>query len=127
MSEPKYLGRPVNHPVQAVDLIDWSGGPIEVRLDCTEFTAICPVTRQPDFGRLVIAYVPDRHLVETKSLKLYLWKYRDEPTFNETVVDRIAGELFEQIRPRWLRVEGVFQPRGGIHVTAVAERGTRPT
>jgi 7-cyano-7-deazaguanine reductase len=123
MDELHHLGKPSNQPTDKVDLIEWSGQPITVRLDCSEFTSICPVTGQPDFAQLLIEYVPERFLVETKSLKLYLWKYRNEPGFNETLVDRIASDLHAQIQPRWLRVQGRFNPRGGISVTATAERG----
>ncbi|HPD32051.1 MAG TPA: preQ(1) synthase [Phycisphaerae bacterium] len=118
-----HLGKPSNQPTEKVDLIEWSGQPMTVRLECSEFTSLCPVTGQPDFGQIIIEYVPGRFLVETKSLKLYLWKYRSEPGFNESLVDRIASDLFEQIRPLWLRVRGQFNPRGGIRVTATAERG----
>jgi 7-cyano-7-deazaguanine reductase len=123
MGELHHLGKPSNQPTDKVDLIEWSGRPATVRLECSEFTSLCPVTGQPDFGQMVIEYVPERFLVETKSLKLYLWKYRNEPGFNESLVDRIASDLFEQIRPLWLRVTGQFNPRGGIRVTATAERG----
>ena len=125
MDDLKHLGKPSNRPIDTVDLIPWQGETIMVRLDCAEFTSICPVTGQPDFGALVIEYVPDRHLVETKSLKLYLWKYRTEAGFNEALVDRMAGDLYQQLRPRWLRMVGTFHPRGGIGVTATAERGNR--
>ena len=84
---------------------------------------MCPVTAQPDYAQLMIEYVPDKHLAETKSVKLYLWKFRDEGAFNEAIIDRIASELFDQIKPLWLRVIGEFNPRGGICVTATAERG----
>jgi 7-cyano-7-deazaguanine reductase len=123
MSEFKHLGQPSNQPIDRLDLIDWTGEPIHVRLDCSEFTSLCPVTGQPDFGELMIEYVPRHRLVETKSLKLYLWRYRDEAGFNESLVDRIASDLYSQIEPRWLRVTGEFHPRGGIRVTATAERG----
>jgi len=119
----KYLGKPANQPIDTLDLIEWTGEPITVRLDCSEFSSICPVTSQPDYGSLMIEYVPDKHLAETKSVKLYLWKYRNERGFNEVLVDTIASDLYEQIKPRWLRVVGVFNPRGGIKVTATAERG----
>lgn len=121
--ELKHLGTPSNEPVDAVDLIAWAGGSILVRLDCAEFTSLCPVTGQPDFASLLLEYVPARHLVETKSLKLYLWRFRTERAYNEQLVDTIASDLAEQIKPRWLRVTGRFAPRGGIAVTATAERG----
>lgn len=123
MGELKHLGKPSNQPTDKVDLIDWKGDRIVVRLDCSEFTSLCPVTGQPDFGQLAIEYVPDRHLAETKSVKLYLWKFRTEAGFNEALVDRIASDLYGQIKPHWLRVTGAFNPRGGIQVTATAERG----
>jgi 7-cyano-7-deazaguanine reductase len=124
--ELKHLGKPSNRPVDEVDLIPWTGGEIAVRLDCAEFTALCPVTGHPDFATLEIDYVPDRHLVETKSLKLYLWRYRERRAFDEELVDEITADLHRQIRPRWLRVTGRFHPRGGIAVTVRAERGEAP-
>lgn len=123
MKRPKYLGQRATRPIDKVDLIDWTGESIHVRLDCAEFTSLCPVTGQPDFATLAIEYVPGRFLAETKSVKLYLWKYRNTGAFNEMLVDRIATDLFRQIRPKWLRVTGRFNPRGGIRVTATAERG----
>ncbi len=126
MPEFKHLGKPSNEPVEKVDLIPWKGGLTVVRLDCAEFTCLCPVTGQPDFATLEIEYVPDKDLVETKSLKLYLWKYRQRPIFNENAVETIATDLYEQLSPYWLRVTGRFNPRGGIRVTATTERGEKP-
>ncbi len=118
-----HLGKPSNQPIDTVDLIPWTGCPVTVRLECADFTSLCPVTGQPDFANLEIEYLPDRHLVETKSLKLYLWRYRDRRAFNEQLVDEIASDLYKQIRARWLQVIGRFHPRGGIAVTVSAERG----
>ena len=118
-----HLGKPSNQPIDKVDLIPWTGGPITVRLECAELTSLCPVTGNPDFATLEIEYEPDRRLVETKSLKLYLWRYRDQRAFNEHLVDEIASDLHGQIQPRRLRVTGRFHPRGGIAVTVSAERG----
>jgi len=123
VDEFRYLGKPANQPAESLDLIEWTGGQIAVRLDCSEFSSICPVTSQPDYGTLVIEYVPDKHLAETKSVKLYLWKYREQRGFNEALVNAIADDLFKQIKPHWLQVIGMFNPRGGISVTATAERG----
>ena len=123
MKEFKYLGKPSNEPTDTFDLIDWTGGRMVVRLDCSEFSSICPVTGQPDFGQIVIEYVPGKYLAETKSVKLYLWKYRNEQAFNESLVDAIADDFFGQVQPYWVRVTGVFNPRGGIRVTATADRG----
>ncbi len=118
-----HLGKPSNQPIDAVDLIPWTGGPITVRLECADFTSLCPVTGHPDFATLEIEYLPDQHLVETKSLKLYLWRYRNQRTFNEHLVAEIATDLYQQIRPRRLRVTGRFHARGGIAVTVSTERG----
>ena len=118
-----HLGKSSNQPIETVDLIPWTGGPIAVRLECADFTSLCPVTGHPDFATLSIEYAPDAHLVETKSLKLYLWRYRGEKAFNEHLVDAVAADLHGQIRPHWLRVTGRFHPRGGIAVTVRAERG----
>jgi len=125
MDELKHLGKPSNEPVDRIDLIEWKGEPITVRLEVADFTSLCPVTGQPDFGSLVIEYAPQRHLAETKSVKLYLWRYRNEPGFNEVLVDAIARDLFRQLQPRWLRLTGKFHPRGGIAVTAISEHGDR--
>lgn len=119
-----HLGRRIDHAVHArdIDRIEWSGGDITIALDATEFTSHCPVTGQPDFGRLTIEYKPTSHILETKGVKLYLWSFRDLAAFNEVIVDRMAEDLFERIRPAWLEVRGVFNLRGGVGVTAVARR-----
>lgn len=88
----------------------------EVELDCPEFTCLCPITGQPDFARLTIRYSPLAYLVESKSLKLYLFSFRNQGTFNEEVVNRIASDLFALMQPRWLEVRGDFLPRGGIAI-----------
>ena len=87
-----------------------------VELDCPEFTCLCPITSQPDFARLTIRYSPREHLVESKSLKLYLYSFRNQGTFGEDVVNTIARDLFALLRPRWLEVLGDFLPRGGIGI-----------
>jgi 7-cyano-7-deazaguanine reductase len=122
---PKHLGRRSPQPIEKVDLIPWSGGDIEISLECDEFSSLCPVTGQPDFGSLNIRYRPRRHLVESKSLKLYLWHFRNEGVFNEELVARVADDLSRQIRPQWLEVEGKFNSRGGIAISARVERGRR--
>ena len=124
MKDFQYLGKPRNEPTDTLDLIPWAGETITVRLECTEFSSLCPVTSQPDYGQITIEYVPNKHLAETKSLKLFLWRWRDQHIFNEVLIDQMAGELYRQLSPHWLRVTGSFNPRGGIRVTATAERGT---
>ncbi len=95
-----------------------------VGLECSEFTSLCPITGQPDFGTIRIHYVPDRLCVESKSLKLYLGAYRNHGTFHEACVNQIADDLATAISPRYLRVFGDFNPRGGIAIRPMALRIT---
>ena len=89
----------------------------EIDFECPEFTCVCPRTGQPDFATIRISYVPDKLCVELKSLKLYLWSYRNEGTFHEAVVNQILDDLVEACRPKKLQVTGDFNVRGGIHTT----------
>jgi 7-cyano-7-deazaguanine reductase len=92
----------------------------EIRMECPEFTCLCPITGQPDFAAIRIHYVPDRLCVELKSLKLYLWSYRGEGAFHEAVTNRILDDLVAAIQPRRMTVEGDFMVRGGIHTVVTA-------
>ena len=92
-----------------------------IQFECPEFTCLCPKTGQPDFATLRIEYVPDALCVELKSLKLYLWSFRDEGAFHEAVTNRILDDLVAAVAPRRLRVEGRFNVRGGITTTIVVE------
>ena len=98
----------------------------EVAMAVPEFTCLCPITGQPDFATIRIRYVPDQHLVELKSLKLYMWSYRDEGAFHEDVTNRILNDLVAAIRPRWAEVTGDFNVRGGIKTEVRAGYGKRP-
>ncbi len=95
----------------------------EIAFDCPEFTCLCPITGQPDFATIRIRYVPDRLCVELRSLKLYLWSYRDEGAFHEAVTNRIADDLAAAVQPRSLTVAGEFRVRGGISTTVTVARG----
>ena len=100
-----------------------------VHMDIPEFTCLCPMTGQPDFATLVLDYVPDRKCVELKSLKLYIWSYRNEGAYHEAVTNRILGDITKAISPRWARLVARFNVRGGIFTTVVAEhrkRGWKP-
>ncbi len=97
-----------------------------IRHECPEYTALCPVTGQPDFGTIVVLYTPDRLCVELKSLKLYLWSFRDEGHYFEEVTNRILDDLVRAMRPRRLTVIGRFNVRGGIGSTVVARYQARP-
>jgi 7-cyano-7-deazaguanine reductase len=93
----------------------------EIAFEAPEFTCLCPMTAQPDFATIRIRYVPDAKCVELKSLKLYLWSYRDEGTFHEAVTNRIANDLIAALDPRFLYVEGDFFVRGGIKTVVKVE------
>ena len=93
----------------------------EIAMECPEFTCICPRTGQPDFATIRIRYVPADLCVELKSLKLYLWSYRDEGAFHEAVINKILDDLVEACRPKTMTVVGDFNVRGGIHTTVTAE------
>ena len=98
----------------------------EVSMTVPEFTCLCPLTGQPDFATIRIRYVPDQHLVELKSLKLYLWSYRDEGAFHEDVTNRILNDFVTAARPRFVEVVGDFSVRGGIKTEVRATYGKRP-
>ncbi len=97
------------------------GRDYEVRCDTPELTCICPITGQPDFATVRISYVPDESIVELKSLKLYLWSYRDEGAFHEDVTNRILDDLVAAIAPRRMSVLTDWLVRGGIHTTVTAQ------
>src|SRR3954462_8358326 len=92
-----------------------------IRMDIPEFTCLCPKTGQPDFATLLLEYVPDRACVELKSLKLYVWSYRDEGAFHEAVTNQILDDLVRATAPRYMRLEARFNVRGGIYTSVVAE------
>lgn len=96
-----------------------------IHMDIPEFTCLCPMTGQPDFAELVLDYVPDRKCVELKSLKLYIWSYRDEGAYHEAVTNRILDDVVKAIAPRWARLVARFWVRGGIFTTVVAEHRKR--
>ena len=98
----------------------------EVNITIPEFTCICPRTGQPDFATIRIRYIPDQHLVELKSLKLYIWSYRNEGAFHEDVTNRILNDFAAAAKPRWLEVVGDFNMRGGIKTRVQATYGKRP-
>lgn len=91
-----------------------------IEFDCPEFTSICPVTGQPDFGSIYIEYVPDKLCLESKSLKLYLFSFRNHGAFHEEVVNRILDDIVKAIKPREAVVYGEFNPRGGISINVEA-------
>lgn len=93
-----------------------------IRMRIPEFTCLCPRTGQPDFATLELAYVPDGKCVELKSLKLYIWSFRDRGVFHEAVTNEIADYLAGELSPRFLRLEARFKVRGGIYTRVIVER-----
>ncbi len=98
----------------------------EILFDCPEFTSLCPVTGQPDFGHIRIRYIADKLCIESKSLKLYLYSFRNHHTFHEEAVNRILSDMVKACKPRWMEVCGEFRPRGGIALTITATEGKKP-
>ena len=92
-----------------------------IRVQVPEFTCLCPKTGQPDFAELAIEYIPDQLCVELKSLKLYVWAFRDEGAFHEAITNRILEDLVAATQPRFMRLSAEFNVRGGIYTTVVAE------
>jgi 7-cyano-7-deazaguanine reductase len=92
-----------------------------VRIRIPEFTCLCPRTGQPDFATLYLEYVPDQKCVELKSLKQYIWSFRNQGAFHEAVTNRIVGDLVTALQPRFLRLTARFNVRGGLYTTVIAE------
>ena len=92
-----------------------------IRIDIPEFTCLCPKTGQPDFATLKLEYIPDRQCVELKSLKLYVWSFRDQGAFHEAVTNEILDDLVKAAQPRFMRLTAIFNVRGGIGTTVIAE------
>ena len=97
-----------------------------ITFHCDEFTCLCPITGQPDFATLEISYIPNKLVLESKSLKLYLWTYRDTGIFHENVCNELLDALSAFLKPRWIRVSGQFNVRGGIGIDAAVENGAPP-
>ena len=93
-----------------------------IRIEVPEFTCLCPKTGQPDFATFIIEYVPNKLCIELKSLKLYMWSFRDEGAFHEAVTNQILSDLVNACAPRYMRLTGEFNVRGGIYTTVIAEQ-----
>jgi 7-cyano-7-deazaguanine reductase len=115
------LGHERRQPVAHVECFAAPPGVTTVRFRTDELTSLCPVTHQPDLSSVLIEYEPDAACVESKSLKLYLWSFRDRPVFAEALAAEIAREIVQTARPHRVRVTLTQRPRGGIAVEAVAE------
>ena len=98
-----------------------------VQFNCPEFTALCPITGQPDFAEIKIMYIPDKKMVESKSLKLYMFSFRNHGDFHEDVINIILNDLVKLMDPRYIEVLGLFLPRGGISIYPYANYGKKGT
>jgi 7-cyano-7-deazaguanine reductase len=115
------LGQTVRHPIEHVEVFPAPANVTTVTFTTDELASMCPVTEQPDISTVIIEYIPDQFCIESKSLKLYLWGFRDRAVFAEALAAEIAGEVMLTARPHAVRVELTQRPRGGIEVRAVAE------
>ena len=117
------LGRDVRKPARKLETFpnQHPGRPYTVTLESNEFTCLCPATGQPDFATITIRYVPDQRILESKSLKLYLWSFRDEGHFHEHVTNVILDDLVAALDPIRCEVVGAFNVRGGISITVEAK------
>ncbi len=98
-----------------------------VKFNCPEFTSLCPITSQPDFATIYISYIPDKKLVESKSLKLYLFSYRNKGEFHENCVNTIMKDLIALMEPKYIEVWGKFMPRGGLSIDPYCNYGKKGT
>lgn len=122
-SELRILGQTVRGPIEHVECFPAPSGCTIVRFRTEELTSVCPVTQQPDLSALTIEYVPDQLCIESKSLKLYLWSFRDRAVFAEALAVEIANEVMTTAKPQRVRVTLTQRPRGGIELETVAELG----
>ena len=116
------LGATVREPIDHVEVFPAPAHVTKVRFTTDELCSVCPVTQQPDVANLVIEFEPNEWCIESKSLKLYLWRFRDMPVFAEALAAEIANEVMETVKPRHVKVCLTQRPRGGIEVYAEAER-----
>jgi 7-cyano-7-deazaguanine reductase len=114
------LGRTVRHPIEHVEVFPAPANVTTVRFTNDELNSMCPVTEQPDLSNVVIEYAPNEWCIESKSLKLYLWGFRDRAVFAEAMTAEIAGEVMATAKPHWVEVTLTQRPRGGIEIQAVA-------
>lgn len=126
------LGQPVTPPTNPLDaILERVANPAQdryyvVRLTCPEFTSLCPLTGQPDFAHIVIDYIPDKWIVESKSLKRLMASYRNHGAFHEACTMEIAGKLVALLDPTWLRIGAYWYPRGGIPIDIFWQTGNPP-
>ena len=120
-----HLGRGPTKPVRKLEAFpnSYPGRDTVITFHCDEFTCLCPITGQPDFATLEISYIPNKLVLESKSLKLYLWTYRDIGIFHENLCNELLDAINAFLGPRWIRVIGRFNVRGGIGIDVTVEKG----
>jgi 7-cyano-7-deazaguanine reductase len=120
---PNKLGSGRTVPTKQLDTFENPAQDLDytIVLDIPEFTCLCPISGQPDFAQFKIEYRPDQKCVETKSLKLYMWSFRNEGAFHEAVTNSILRDLVQVMQPKWIKITGVFNARGGITPTIISE------
>lgn len=122
MEEFKYLGKKTTQPSKQLDTFEKPENTNYVKFESNELTSFCPVTGQPDFYSVCIEFTPDKLCIESKSLKLYLWTFRNEAVFSEALADIILKDVFSAITPIWCKVTLVQNIRGGLQLTTSAEK-----
>ena len=120
--EFEFLGKKIALPTRHLDVFPCPGNISVVRFESDEFTSFCPVTHQPDFNTLILEFSPDTLCIESKSLKLYIWSFRDEAVFAEGLASQVAEDVFQAIQPFWCKITLMQNIRGGIALTVVAEK-----
>lgn len=123
-SERRYPASPAEARLEAFDNV-YADRDYVIEFDCPEYTSLCPVTGQPDFGHITVRYVPDKKCIESKSLKLYLYSFRNTNTFHEEAVNTILDAVVSACSPRRAEVIGRFRPRGGIAINVKATYGEK--
>ena len=123
-SERNYPASPAEAHLEAFDNV-YADRDYVIEFDCPEYTSLCPVTGQPDFGHIIVRYVPDKKCIESKSLKLYLYSFRNTNTFHEESVNTILDAVVNACSPRRAEVIGRFRPRGGIAINVKATYGEK--
>ena len=132
IKKPKYLGSK-SKVYQSPDgfILDCVANPnpkvdYSIRFSAPEFTSICPITSQPDFGNIIVDYVPNKMIMESKSFKLFLFTFRNYGGFHEDCTIKIAKKIIKYISPKWLRVASFWNPRGGIPIDVFYQTGKKP-
>ncbi len=122
MENFNFLGKKVNAPSKELDTFEKPADVQTVKFESNELTGFCPVTHQPDFYSVIIEFAPDKLCIESKSLKLYLWSFREEAIFAEGMANTIANDIFKAIQPFWCKITLLQNVRGGLQLSVVAEK-----